>query len=447
MYYSGDSSASRATKSMSISFERWPFLRHYERTPEQQALWWEKCYYPSAIANVVQSFSHWQLVVGESGSGKSVLLADLARTEKEHALVLEYPPTLWPGARQARHANDNHLAQMMTLISSVLRHRFTEQPTMLTPLSTLHLEYIRWLIEKFEGPRRYQVWKESLPSETRTVIEKIEFQDWYPTQTDARDVQGQIEDLIALVRALGLERILILIDLTMPLPVLEQQQLGELMGWLELMHHPGFALVAAIPTRVFEETNLTARTRGRANVTSPLWSGEETRKVGDRYLNAATSGMLEKMEELIKPRALAALSRRMKTIAPRENPRAWIEIVHIGLEIGQTHKLPLNPDALEILWNEYVLRCFPLRLDPNPARRGLWRGEKFIALDDQPFRFAQMLWNAHGSPVSVEELKQVAGSYGNIHTLARRIRQALEPDGHIYLINKRGEGYILAQKM
>ena len=84
----------------------------------------------------------------------------------------------------------------------------------------------------------------------------------------------------------------------------------------------------------------------------------------------------------------------------------------------------------------------PLRIDLEA--HGVWRGPRFIRLDDQPLNFLSLLYTRRRHPINWEddELRTLAGSKGNVHSLASRTRKMIEPvEGEtIYLINKRGEG-------
>jgi len=105
--------------------------------------------------------------------------------------------------------------------------------------------------------------------------------------------------------------------------------------------------------------------------------------------------------------------------------------------------VPLHQTEDEIK-RAFYARFIPLRLDPH--HRGIWRGPKFIPLDKQPFRLLEILAQHKGKPMLSEDLnKDVAGSLSNVHTLVRRVREAIEPDPSvpIYLKNRQDEGYWL----
>jgi hypothetical protein len=123
-------------------------------------------------------------------------------------------------------------------------------------------------------------------------------------------------------------------------------------------------------------------------------------------------------------------------------PKGWIALAELLLDFASRSGVP---DSDADICRAYYARYMLLRFDKSSNRRGVWRGPKFIPLDEQPFRLAEMIAQQKGLPISSEDLKRVAGSLNNVHMLARRVREAIEPDlsSPIYLKNRRDEGYWL----
>jgi len=409
---------------------------------EENEHWWRECYVPSATDAVIQSQPHWCIIVGGPGCGKSIALDALERHRRAGALVLRYSPEYWPHGRHVLKKGGNHLSQMMALAGLTLRRMPEITLERVSALPHFQREFLRWLMDKFGGPRTYVRWIQSLggrDDDTRVIVP---YEDLYPTETEFLDVQGQIEDLIALVRQWGYTQVLVLID-TQNLTLELLKELENLFDWLELMHHDGLAVATAVTPAVLEQADLVRRARGRANVIRLSWTHEQVRVLADRHIAVATDQQMQSLEQVVNPDLLQRLEAMIETEYGTPTPRGWIALAELLLDLASQASVPLHHQTEDEIKRAFYARFMPLRLDPH--HRGVWRGSKFISLDEQPFQLLKALVQHKGSPVPSDELSRVVGSLGNVHTLARRVRQAIEPNPStpIYLKNRRDEGYWL----
>jgi hypothetical protein len=427
---------------MSLTVARWVFQPPHARSLEENERWWRECYVPSTTDAVIQSQPHWRIIVGGPGCGKSIALDALERQWREHALVLRYPPEYWPHGRRVLKKGGNHLSQLMALAGFTIRHTPTIALDRIIPLPRFQREFLRWLMDKFGRPRTYLRWIQSLGGSDDDALVSVPYEDLYPTETEFLDVQGQIEELIVLVRRWGFTRILVLID-TGLLTVEQETELGHLFDWLELMHHDGLAVITAVTPDALERGNLVQRARGRASVVPLNWSRDQVRVLADRHIAVATDQQMQSLEQVVNPDLLQRLETMLAAEYGGPTPQGWIALAELLLNLASQSGMPLHQTGDEIK-RAFYARFIPLRLDPH--HRGIWRGPKFIPLDKQPFRLLEILAQHKGKPMLSEDLnKDVAGSLSNVHTLVRRFREAIEPDPSvpIYLKNRQDEGYWL----
>jgi len=422
---------------MSLSFARWPFLHSRARSSEENERWWKDCYVSNGTEGMLRGKA-WCALTGPYGSGKSTTLAAVSRSH-ESALIIDYFPAAWSAS--LREEQKNHLYQIMALSSYVIRRYLTDHPDKLSTLSKSMREYLRWLIEKFNDPRAYIRWLDGVPPETEQNFRDIEYQDLYPTQTETLDVQGQIEELVNLVRRLGFQQLLVLADTDAILTSIQIDKVGNLLGWLELMHHDGLNFIVSLSPLC---EDLIERSRGRLGLVEMMTSKEHTREVINRHIHVATDGKLISMEQIASADLLALLSPMIENEYGEAALGAWVSVTKILLELAQKGGLPVTETSYDEVRNTFFSQCLPLRLDPGSDRHGVWRGHKWIQLDMSVFDFLKTLWRFRGQPIDGSQLVAHI-STENLHTLARRLRVAIEPDASqpIYLKSRRAEGYWL----
>lgn len=430
---------------MSLTVARWVFQSHQERSLEENERWWRECYLPSPTDAALQSQPRWQVIVGNAGSGKTVALDALERQMRGHdALVLRYSPEYWPRGRRVLKKDGNHLSQLMALTGFTIRHTPTITLDRIIELPRFQREFLRWLMDKFGGTRAYIRWIQTLGGNADDAQLNVPFEDLYPTETEYLDVQGQIEDLIALVRRWGFSQILTLIDTDL-ITTAQLTELGELFDWLELWQHEGFTLVVAVTPTALDQGELVKRARGRASVVRLNWTLDQVRNLVNRHLALATDQQVQSLEQLASPLLVHSLEEKLLAEYGSPTPKGWLALAQLLLDFALRSEIPLGDKFETEIHYAFMARFMPLRLDKRSGHRGVWRGSHFIHLDDQPFRLVEMLAQHQGMPTPSEELKDVAGSLSNVHTLVRRVREAIEPNpsAPIYLKNRRDEGYWL----
>lgn len=422
---------------MRLNFARWPFAPLDARLPEEDERWWSDCYLSHSVEDILENRSQWCVLIGGYQNGKSTALAALRRNWQAHALLIQDDLLNHP---QQGKAQGNILYRILSQASWTLRQHLSEQPNQFLLLSQTQMEFLRWSVEKFHGRRALARWLDGLPQEFVQVLQNIEFEDIYPSQTS--DVEGQIEELVNLSRRLGYQQVLVTVD-TSPFPTLDQvQEIRQLLGWLEPMQHSGLKLVMALPP-TFVAREIRELSRGRTSVLEMETSLERTRQVVARYLSVATEGMIQNVEQLCSPELVTQLQNMVQDEFDAPALGAWLKVVEILLETASKgEKLPLKTDLFPQVLLSFYSRFTPLRFGLDTAELGLWRGYKWIPLDRAVYDFVGVLISHKGRPID----HTIAGtSKGNLHTLASRLRVAIEPNSSrtIYLKNLKGEGYWL----
>lgn len=436
---------------MPLTTSRWPLLTSSERTPDETARWWDECFYLHEAISRLLGQPHWRLLVGGAGSGKSVALEAVARKMEGRALILHYSASQWPHSTQSLVRGGNHLSQIMALAAQLLRRELTAHPEGVASLSSTQHAFLRLLIERYADSRAYARWLDGLPAEIAETLQTVEFiKDLYLSDTAPRDVEGKIEELIGVVRRLRFEELLLLADIPGSLNQAALHDLDDLFEWLEPMHHRGLTLVAAVDARTDQKRNLVAKARGRVNRVTIRWERDQAREIAVRHLRTATT--LTTLEQLVTPELLAKLEETLEEEYGEPAPGAWTALLRILLENAQIQAVPLTAALFPDVKREFFRRCLPLFLDPDETHRGVWRGPRFIPLTEQPYNFLRVLWKYKGDPVDREAFQSLAYSKEYVHTLAGRVRKAIEPtielatkdkDRFVYIHERRGEGYWL----
>ncbi|MCB8917487.1 MAG: winged helix-turn-helix domain-containing protein [Ardenticatenaceae bacterium] len=437
-----------------MTYDAWPFRPLHEQSIEEKELWWNNCYLPSNVDRLLPDYPHWCLVTGGPGSGKSVAIAALRRREAQASFIVPYPPERWPGSPQAwLRETDSHLAQMMVAAGLELQNFLLQNKEHARDLSGMQREYLRWLIEKpRRGRRAYRRLTDGLDEDMRTIFESVPFADLFPDENDPLDVQGQIAELVWLVQALGFQRVLFILDLQTRYHDQYADSLAELFDWLDIMHQPGFALVAAVPPPTIERGQLVARTRGRVSVLHLNWQTEQGIAIADRLIRQALPAGAKHMSlnSLADERTIADMAEVIAGEYGYQAPAGWVTlaetILYLDGKDGRSGSGQLEDRSLEVQ-RAYFARHMKIAVDEDA--HGIWRGPKFMHLDDRPFQFVRLLLQRRGNPINWDdnELRILAGSPGNVHSIASRTRKVLEPfpSDPIYIINRRGEGGYLLQ--
>jgi hypothetical protein len=430
---------------VTLVVSRWPFLPEEQRTPEQNERWWQECYLSPPAEVTLRGIAHPVIISGGSGSGKSVILKALEKADSANILIVPYPVGRWPGEAHAWSSSPNHLGQMMACASLAIKEFLTRQPDKMGQLSLTNLEYLRWLIEKYSGGRAFQRWADALNQPRLLDLLEQAFDDLYLTDTDIKDIHGQIEELVTLSRRLGFEGVVILVDVneTEISSEVMLEKVKDLFGWLPPLQFEGFAIKAALPEKLVEQAQLLDYSRGRVNFASLRWSPELCREMSNRHLQAASDYKLKTLVNLAANKLLVSLEDEITVLYGAPQPRAWVRLTSTLLQSYEKYGQQLALTQRDDLIRAYFANHVPLVFDK--ARRGVWRGMHFIPLDDQPFGFLEILWQYRHRYANEALLKEVAFTQGNLNTLAKRLRQKIEPipEKPIYLHNTRHQGYWL----
>lgn len=420
-----------------MEFSIWPFVSPSQRLPAEEERWWQECYLPTPAHILAEQYSYGSLIIGGYQSGRSTLVAALKRSLCHDFLVVEDE---FLNQLTKMPASDNALCRMLRQAIWKVREYLREKPERLEQIrSRTVLEFLRWGIEKFHGQRAYLRWLDALPERLASRLAGIPFEDLYPTQHNVQDVQGQIEEVLNLVCQIGYRGIAVLVDV-FPFPTIDQvQELRSLLGWRELMHHAGLRWVIAIPP-ILNQQEIQSLLRGRLPVFALEVNMEFIEEVLSRYLKVATARQIEALEQICSPTLQHRLEEMIKDEFGDPAVGAWVKLAELLLEVFQKTREKIGEDHFQHIYTLYLSRFCPLHPDPTPGRIGIWRGYRWIELDHSVYEFLQSLVQA-GQPVNHLVFHT---SKSNLHTLASRLRKALEGTGtEVYLKNTRNEGYSL----
>lgn len=435
---------------MSVTYDAAPFRPLEQRSLEETEQWWQHCYLPSSADRLLPGHPNWCIVTGGPGSGKSVALAALAEREKAESFVIPYPPERWPGAAGALLRSDpSHLAQMMTTAAREIRDYLDRHLGQLAGLTSLQREFVRWLMERVGRKRAYYRWLDALPEELSELFQSTpDVDELYSTTSDPADVQGQIEELVQLVRAFGFQRVVFTVDVPAQIDSQQAKKLADLFGWLDLTYHPGFALVAAVPLDIVREGEVIERARGRVSVILLDWTVAECQLLAERHIQLALAEQdgEHPLATYATPELLDEMGGTIQKEFGSPTPAGWVALAETLLFLVQrmTNPLspPLTPKQASKVKQAYFQRHMLLHMDV--AKHGVWRGPRFIAVDEQPLHFLRLLHHRAGKPINWddEELQFVAGSPANVHSIASRLRATIEPSPKqwVYVLNSRGAG-------
>lgn len=428
----------------------WHCLEAEIGEPNSNNDWWSYCYVPHPAENTLRYAVRSIIVLGQAKSGKSVLLKALKNDS--NCLTINYPIDYWPHERNVWSSDYNHLGQIMARATVRLAELFTTDPDSFLTLSEISLEFWRWMLGKYGDRRALTRFLNGLPRSSEyqpfmEILRYLPFEDFYPTDTRPADVQGQLEELITLVQQLGFQGVTILVDtgnedLTV---AIRQENVKNLFGWLKPLQIKNFYIKAAFSKLMAEKINLNQLTRGRVDYVTLQWTEAQCIEIVHRHLAAATHNSLTQLSQLATPSLINRLKKDIPHLNNAPLPQYWLWATTAMLKVYQTQKyqLPLDVNAITNVLITYYKNYVPLRLETG--KQGVWRGETFIPLADQPYIFLETLWNIPMGTYANDALLNRMGSPENINTVASRIRKAIEPirGTSIYLKNTRSEGYWL----
>lgn len=261
------------------------------------------------------------------------------------------------------------------------------------------------------------------------------------------DIQGQIEELITLSRRLGFAKgVAVLIDIHhFDIDSKEQREkLTSLFSWLTPLHFTGFVMKVVMPDSIVKQTNLINATRRRITFVPIKWSDEHCRQLESKYIQSASDGQLKNLTDMATDNVVTQLKTTLLPYHKGLTPRGSLNLIQVlWQQYAKTGTL-LDATHYETLLHTYFSRYIPLMIDT--AHKGVWLGQKFIALDERPYAILETLWRFKESDDDAYyALMGIAGKAGNLNTLVSRLRHQIEPLPRqpIYIRNTRSRGYWL----
>lgn len=422
---------------MRLSFSRWVFNLPEERLPKEEVRWWDECYLPDSIEGILENRSQWCVLTGGYQAGKSTLLASLTRRLQGKSLVIRDDLFFLP---EKEKSDNNILYNILSCASWTLRQDLIQEPEKFSRLSLTQMEFLRWSVEKFHGRRAFMRWLDGLPQKISQTLQVIEVEDLYPSQTS--EVAGQIEELVNLGAKFDYEQVLAIID-SPPLPSQNQiEGIERILSWLEPMQDYRLKVVIAIPPSM-EIQRIRELARGRVSILQMETTPDRITDIVSRHLSTATGGGVHKIEQICSPKLIAQFKEFVQDECGVTAIGAWLKIIEIALKkINETDKATLGMEALPEIKREFYKQWIPIRLGSEGTKLGCWRGYTWIPLERAVYDFLAALIHHQNRHVDHEMART---SKGNLHTLAKRLRTAIEPDKEdcIYVKNIKGEGYSL----
>jgi hypothetical protein len=163
-----------------------------------------------------------------------------------------------------------------------------------------------------------------------------------------------------------------------------------------------------------------------------------------RYISVVTEKAIQNINQLCTSELVNQLQRMLADEFSNPSLGGWVKMIEILLELAsqEGEKLPLGVSMFPEAQRLFYIRFIPIHIGPDTISIGTWRGYKWIFLDRAIYDFLATLIANKGRTVD-HNIARTTKS--NLHTLARRLRVAIEPDPSrsIYLKNIKGEGYWL----
>jgi len=436
---------------MSTAYQEWPFRTDHDRYPDERARWWAECYIRGAVDRELSDVAGWTVITGGPGSGKSVALAAWLRREEPRAIIVDYPPERWPGAEAAWLAGDPRpLSQMLVAAGRAFYDVLEASPHKAKLLDDLQRSVFRALIERI-GPigRRHYLQLTARLGDERAAYEAVEVpDDLRDPPLNRRDLELQVRDVVWVAQALGAARIVFTFDLSGDDSALGDG-LRELFSGLDVLANRQFVVVAAVPEELLAERRLVAGARGRVAAVFPNWDEGDCRLIAARHLCVALDREPDELTlaDFATPDVLAAAARVIVEQYERPAPAGWVHLAETLLYLTHRSGLSIRPPISDagVVLRMFFARHMKLRLDRE--LRAVWRGPRLLRLDEQPYNFIALLHARGDERLNWDDdmLRSLAGTKGNVHTLAKRARLAIEPfhgrnQPPIYIVNDRGGG-------
>ncbi len=425
---------------MTHSYDFWPFVKPEDRLAAEDARWWQECYLPRPVEEVIRGQTLWSVISGTAGSGKTTVLQSVLRTAGPHIFVLDYSPRQWKDLPQT--TQNGHLWNWIHLVSRQLSEEILEKPELILQIPNTQRQFLLWAIRKFDSPRYFSRWLEKLPPESADLMQGIKYEDLYQSQTNPRDAKDQISELLDICQSIGYTRIWITMEVPLGLPEEQIRQLQTLFSWHELMHHPNLRLIAVMPRQMLEQVDPERLSKSRVRITLVDPPCEEVLNgMVQRSLQSASGGKLRALSEIAATDLLDALQGLIDLEIGESTPGAWLCAAQILLKQYAPSGRKLDGADLPLMRREFYRNYIPIWIAPNNMG-GVWRGENFIPLDRYLFEFFAELYEGKKDRAAPKKVQDYH------YTLAHRIRERIEPDPEnpIYLVGQRNQGYWVENK-
>lgn len=434
---------------MEISW--WVFEKSH--TPEQANQWWSHCYFDHPISPIVQDIGRSVIVLGEKGSGKSVLLDSFAFSTSTTSFVAK------ADIKTINITNSDitgPIGQIMVGVAQKTAEMLREKPMLLDNLSYRSAKYLRWLLDKYTGGKHRRTfgnllndletrdgWEQisEVSKERLTSISELEFEDYYETDTDQFDIQGQIRELITLSRFFDYDQVTILVDIN--LRDNNITNFVRLFEWLPLFQIKDFSIKAAITPEDAARINLRELVRRRVTFSVLDWTVDQCKLVCDAHLKCASNRAISGLDDIAEQSLIEAITQKIPYLVQSPTPRYWLYLTQSLLFEYEQQSSKLELEQLKRVLQTYYEKFIKLIFDEK--QKGVWRGPEFIKLTGPLFDFVSTLWDGEFSDEPNGKLVAVLGSKVNVNTVASRVRTKIEPlkGVDIYVKNTRQDGYWL----
>lgn len=412
-------------------YQEWPFYNLAHLGTAQAEVWWQQCYVETPALRAFLDVSGSAILFGPAGSGKTIAINALARRLTGQALLLHYEPQYWPSGERPNYKGGDHLNQMMALAAVAVQQQMLEHPARFWQLDELEQEFLFWLIEKYLGRRSlHRISRHVSDSTDRPLSLPPPAGDLYPlSDPSPLDVRGQIDDLVSLANGLGLEQVVLLVDLDLFSLEKLQEDLAALLGWLDLLEHPAFHIRATLPESDDLRAQVGVWSSGRLRLLRLHVGEEEVSQIVGRCLAAATGGVVQAVDDIVGLQNVAVMRQEIEQVYGYEAPAGWCNWLQRLLAYTANNGPPTLEELRFLFYTHESMR---LRLATH--RPGVWRGPQLLSLDGKPLELFSLLYQGRGTS-DYDELLGLAFTPENLNTMISRIRKAIEPirGQHIYL--------------
>lgn len=423
---------------MNVQYHRWPFLPVTALPPEQADAWWQECYVPLPAMTTWQSQAPAVAVIGGTGSGKSTAVAWMRRTLDPNALVISYDTENWVRLTQLGIARSGHtlLAQIFAQVSLELIHRLDEQADRATGLAhnPFAAEFLTWLLDTHLERRTFLRFRHRL-------AQSLALPDLLPEKAGLQLAYNgaTLTELLETTQELGFNRVMLFLDLNEQWAEANLADLSLLFQVIPFLEQQGLLVRAALPVSSLEKGNLAVRAAGRLQLARLYFDEATCCQIVQRYLRVATDGRFDSLEMLADTAVLQQARAEIEKLYGTQSLAGWLHWAETLLAIY--NGAPIQ-DIQQAVYH-YYSRHVPLRLATD--RQGVWRGPQFLEINDRPFDLLKALFDLKGRPSPEGLAFTLNESSEYINTLAKRLREALEPSKKhfVYIQNNRTSGYWL----